>query len=183
LQIFNISELAVPDSSCDVATNFECWSDGVFPDIANCRAFYDCALDEGDNLVVDAYQCNAGYVFDPTEGGCVRATGRNCITASCDGSDNFYSVVLRYPRTAQYVALCAGAKSYVMLCPRGTTPNVNSGFPASCDVRCRFIGKNAHSEDNSKYYECDFANGIWSGILKNCPQGQIFNARTRSCQK
>lgn len=175
--------LAVPDSSCNqVASNFECWSDGVFPDLGNCRAFYDCAVDEGEKLVFDSYQCNTGYVFDPTEGGCIRANGRNCITATCDGSDDFYSVVLRYARTAQYVALCAKDKSYVMLCPTGTTPNVNSGFPASCDFRCRFIGNNAHPQDNTRYYNCSFMNGIWSAVLENCSTGRTFNPRSRKCE-
>lgn len=169
------------------AADFDCLSEGVFPDPSDCKKYYYCSLNEDNNFVADLYTCDNFYVFDPSAPNndyCRLTMNRWCITANCQGSVK--NILLNYPffpsTSGQIVASCRGTlKPLIFRCEAGFLADLNT-LPVECNLNCRGAGKYEYADDETKYLECVFSGRLWEPKLKSCFRNYYFNKQTKLCE-
>jgi len=73
-------EIKPESDSCNckpLSSIFQCKKEGRFSDKSNCRNYYRCVPDE-EGFVADMFECDMGYAFDQTTGGCVPEVESKC---------------------------------------------------------------------------------------------------------
>lgn len=90
-----------PDG-CEASTaDFECTSEGFFPDPFNCHTFYQCLADYSGSISSYPFRCNHPYVFDPSgpNNRFCRLTNGNavyCSTIKCSASKSFENILMNF---------------------------------------------------------------------------------------
>lgn len=171
-----------------VASENVCLYDGIFPDLTDCKKFFVCTPDDAGGFYNDEYECDDGYVFDPTaiDGNFCRYTmNRDCVTLDCNGlTGNF---LVTYPDfQGQIGGSCRKdqQKPIPFSCEGNFDADLNI-FPVECKfAKCREEGgKYEYIEDNTKYIECvyNFDLDLVETKLKSCFSNYYFNNNLGQC--
>lgn len=174
------------DACAPLKPDFECTSEGVFPDPLNCKKFYNCIQDANAELFAEEYHCDNYYVFDPAAPNdmfCRLTFNRFCVVANCGGT--IKNILLNYPFLApskgQIVASCrSNKKPLIFRCAEGFVAKLDT-LPVECALICPRTDKVAFSCDESLYHECVFDGRQWLSEVKSCPQHSYFDAAQKQC--
>lgn len=169
----------------EIRQDFECLSEGIFPDPLNCKKYYNC-FDNGQNgFEADAYECENLYVFDPNLDGpsfCRLTFNNFCVQAECGETSK--NVLMNYNlfTKGQFVASCRkGKRPLVTRCDDGFTADLNT-IPVECKLTtCVGPAKFEFREDSTKYFQCIFTGFGWDAVLKTCRRNYKFDRNLKEC--
>ncbi|EAT35177.1 AAEL012649-PA [Aedes aegypti] len=160
----------------DCRSDFQCSSEGYFPDPNNCHYYYLCDLD----LKAFKYDCMPGYVYDMVSRSCKRQIfSQECKKLDCSKSNGVW---VYYDNNKQYYGYCyqteAGVEEVALFkCSDG------SEFDGQkCQFKCRSEGKFADSQDRSRYFECYYVGFVLQSRTKVCAKGMVFDGSAQICK-
>jgi hypothetical protein len=179
----------MPPADCSKLLDFECTSEGVFANPANCNTFFSCRVNQNEATAKDEpfikklFACNDNEKYNPknkvTYCDPMTAADRNCVAVSCKGVQD--GTIMQVRNLDDYV-VCMKEKAFSFTCPENTQFNAMRA-PISCSFVCPKIGKFPHETDETKYYDCR-CSGINCSSNNNpvsCKMGQIFNPASQMC--
>ncbi|XP_065090590.1 uncharacterized protein LOC135711647 [Ochlerotatus camptorhynchus] len=156
-------------------TNFQCSSEGYFPDPHNCNFFYLCDSD----FKATKYDCMPGYMYDMVQRNCRRQThAQECKKLDCGKSNGVW---VYYESNKQYYGYCyqtetASEEVVLFKCSDG------SEFDGQqCQFKCRAEGKFADTQDYTRYFECYYVGFTLYSRVKACPKGMVFDTKAKFC--
>lgn len=154
-------------------------------DPKNCSKYYICHYDDQGWLVPISYSCpNRNYIFNYA--GNRECTAYNnppasvCTTINCTIYKGAAQV---YPRNTQFYYFClpindAGdIEPVVFRCEDGWTFNGQQ-----CVFNCPREGNFPMAWNKTAYYSCLQQSSPRGYIIRDCPEGFIFNTRLGHCQ-
>lgn len=180
-----------PAPACITATTFQCLAIGIFPDPTNCKKYYNCYRSVRNGpLVADAYTCDDGFVFDPSDPTkknqfCRLTLNRFCSEITCPqgGTKNILMKYQYFPAAlGQYVATCRAAPltNLVTLCRANFEVDYTTA-PVGCIFQCNKAVKAVFDEDNLKYNECKWNGKSWIASVEKCFQPGVFDPVKLAC--
>lgn len=183
---------AVPAGCNPPGADFECTSEGFFPDPSDCHRFYQCYKDDTAAIIATGFECRAPYVFDPSgpNNKFCRLTNGNaayCSTVTCAANKIYENILMRFSwfpaASGQYVVSCiGGAAEFVTRCPAGLTANLVPIKP-KCELVCTRSAIAAHPTDPTKYYECLYnsVTRTWVSTTQSCFKNYQFDEKLKTC--
>ncbi|XP_053686060.1 latent-transforming growth factor beta-binding protein 4-like [Sabethes cyaneus] len=154
---------------------FQCTSQGYFPDPFNCHYFYICDT----NFRAYRQDCMPGYVYNVKINGCRRQIfPSDCESLDCSKSNGVWAY---YGKSKQYYGYCyqsSSGSNEVALFKCSDSAEFD-GF--QCQYKCRSQGRFADSNDRSRYFECYYVGFKLTARVRTCGSGMAFDERTKFC--
>lgn len=180
---------------CQNAQPFTCTGFGFYPNVYNCRQYFECLAPGG---LAKGHECQNGQVFDPMANNngnrCKVSTSANsCVEQQCGVAGG--SSLITYPGFSKsygsYAVVCNNLQQpEIYRCEDGFEPDINT-YPITCTRQCPGNNRRAvDPNDPNAYYSCSYNGGKYVGGSRKCPGAmnalgvmvyQVYNKTTKQC--